>query len=238
MNERDYRRTSKATKHDNFRSQGNAFAITCKLNGRKRRISINVERGKEMKKAKMLRDKLCGLKYGDIVDIVEKDDNEYTIYKKGIDGHSGSGNKDICKNLECWWVESNDIEIIKDKPQNIEKRLYNYLLEYHSERPISMKSLADYFALTERELRKTITRMNKEMCFEFKIASRTKEPSGYYMAVSKSQQKDLILKQKVKALKELDYLKKLLNETNTNQQLSFKDNNIELERVIPFYEGS
>ena len=68
-----------------------------------------------MKKGRMLRDSVCGLKKGDIVDIVEKkDNNEYTVYKKGIDGHNGSGNIDICKNLECWWVWEHEIEIIDE----------------------------------------------------------------------------------------------------------------------------
>ena len=116
----------------------------------------------------------------------------------------------------------------------IEKRLYNYMLEYHQKRPIDMKSLSERFGISERKLRSLVEKINRQMSFDYKIASRTKDPSGYYMAVTKKQQEALIKKQRIKAIKELEYLQKLMNETNTDMQLSFSDQVVTLERVLPF----
>ena len=70
-----------------------------------------------MKIGRMLEDSECGLKKGDIVDIVKEKRYELVlIYKKGISGHDGLKERTpkVCKNRECWWVHPDDIEIINE----------------------------------------------------------------------------------------------------------------------------
>ena len=111
-----------------------------------------------MKKARMLRDEDCGLKKGDIVDIVEKDEfkKKLLIYKKGIDGHVGPFTyPEVCQDHECLWVKEDDIEIIDEKEEEKKtqevdyKSEYNNLLNKQHKKNITIRALIEYIMKLE-----------------------------------------------------------------------------------------